>query len=266
MKQIDPRYFQIGALGTLTILQITGSDFGTSLEILTLTLYSIAFFHIGLSFLLGTHHFDVRSSLISAFSISLLLRSNELWIYPLAALLAVGSKAFLTDRGKHIFNPAAFAIVTLLVVLPETVWVSIGQWGSTSWLAGLLVCLGALVLSRARSADVALFFLGSWALLTFGRAFWLGDPLAIPLHQMQSGALLIFTFFMISDPVTAPAHRTARLVFALAVASLGFLLHFEFRSREALFYALIAVSFCTPLLNRFWQAAPFFWMKEEKKL
>lgn len=263
-KKIDPRYFQFAALGTLTLLQIVGSDFGTSLEILTLTLYSVAIAHIALSFILGTHHFDVRSSLISAFSISLLLRSNDLWIYPVAALLAVGSKALITHKGKHLFNPAAFAIVTLLLVAPQNVWVSIGQWGSFSWLAGLIVCLGAMVLTRSRSADISLFFIGSWAALCFGRAFYLGDPFAIPLHQLQSGALLIFTFFMISDPMTAPVHRTARFLFAAAVAGLAFLLFYEYRVREALFFALIIISCITPLLNHVWKAERFFWRNKEE--
>jgi Na+-transporting NADH:ubiquinone oxidoreductase subunit NqrB len=265
-KSVDPRYFQFAALGTLTCLQVVGSDFGTSLEILTLTLYSVAFVHIALSFILGTHHFDVRSSLISAFSLSLLLRSNELWIYPLAALLAVGSKALITHKGKHMFNPAAFAIASLLLLMPQTVWVSIGQWGNFSWFAGLIVCLGAMVLTRSRSADISLFFIGSWALLCFGRAFYLGDPLSIPLHQMQSGALLIFTFFMISDPMTAPVHRMARLLFAAAVAALAFFLFFEYRIREALFYSLIIISCITPILNHIWRAERFIWMKKEEHL
>ncbi|MEL6318404.1 MAG: RnfABCDGE type electron transport complex subunit D, partial [Pseudomonadota bacterium] len=62
------------------------------------------------------------------------------------------------------------------------------------------------------------------AALSFGRAAWLGDPLAIPLHQMQSGALSVFAFFMISDPATTPRARGARLVHAALVAALGFAL------------------------------------------
>ena len=48
----------------------------------------------------------------------------------------------------------------------------------------------------------------AYGLLLIGRALWLGDPLSIPLHQLQNGALLIFAFFMISDPKTTP--NTAR--------------------------------------------------------
>lgn len=262
--KIDPRYFQFMALGALTVLQISASDFGTSLEILTLTLYSAAFMHIALSFILGSYHFDVRSSLISAFSLSLLLRSNELWVYPLAALLAVGSKALITHRGKHIFNPAAFAIVVLLLAAPHNVWVSIGQWGSASWLAGFIICIGAMVLTRARSTDITIFFMLSWTALCFGRALYLGDPIAIPMHQLQSGALLIFAFFMISDPMTAPLHRAGRLFFAMAVAGLAFYLFFAFRIREALFYSLIIISCMTPFLNHIWKAERFFWRNKEE--
>jgi hypothetical protein len=257
---IDPRYCQFAALSTLTFLQITRSDFGTSLEILALTLYSIAFFHLGFSFLLGTQHFDVRSSLISAFSISLLLRSNDLTFYILAAFLAVASKIFVSYRAgahtegrfwlgrQHIVNPACFTIVVMLTLFQQQVWVSPGAWGSATWLAALAVCLAAVVLSRSRSAFISISFLVIWSALTLGRNLWLGDPLSISLHQLQSGALLIFTFFMISDPMTAPRDNAMRFIFATFVALTGFVLHYEFRVREALFYALFAMSFCVPLL------------------
>ena len=43
-----------------------------------------------------------------------------------------------------------------------------------------------------------------------GRSWWLGEPLAIPLHRLENGALLIFAFFMVSDPKTTPAGLTTR--------------------------------------------------------
>jgi len=46
------------------------------------------------------------------------------------------------------------------------------------------------VTGKAKRWDVSLSLLGFYAALVFGRALWLGDPLAIPVHQMQSGALL----------------------------------------------------------------------------
>src|SRR2546422_5386760 len=39
------------------------------------------------------------------------------------------------------------------------------------------------------------------------------------LKQLQSGALLLFTFFMISDPKTTPDSRAGRILFAIIVAT-----------------------------------------------
>lgn len=247
LRNYDARYFQIFALSVLSAIQIFSSDFGTSIHILLISLCSMVCVHIGLSFILKTGHYDVRSSIITGFSLSLLLRSNEIWIYPVAAFLSIMGKVYVQRKGRHIFNPAALPLVLLLVLLPHIVWVSPGQWGSAGWFLGVSVCLAALVLSRSKSMDIALFFLLSWAALIFGRGIWLGDPMAIPLHQMQSGALVVFSFFMISDPATSPQTRWGRLIFAMMVALIGFIMQFEYRIREGLFYALIAMNFIVPL-------------------
>src|SRR6202035_1760560 len=116
-------------------------------------------------------------------------------------------------------------------------WISPGQWGTSVWLAALLVFFAILVLQASRRSDIALFFLGSHAALLLARATWLGDPLAIPLHQIQSGALLIFAFFMISDARTTPDSRLGRLLFALAVAVLALYFAFFMQMRPALYVA-----------------------------
>ena len=163
---------------------------------------------------------DLRSPLITGLSLSLLLRADEAWLPAIAGFIAIASKFALRIDGRHIFNPAGFAIVVLLLT-SSGVWISPGQWGASIWLATLLVFFAILVLQAAQRSDIALFFLGSHATLLFARAYWLGDPLAIPLHQLQSGSLLIFAFFMISDPRTTPDSRAARFFFAFAVAVLG---------------------------------------------
>jgi len=123
-------------------------------------------------------------------------------------------------------------------------------------LAGLLAIL---VLSAARRADIAVFFFLSHAALLFARATWLGDPLAIPIHQLQSGSLLIFTFFMISDP----AHRAGlhRRTFAvrLLVAAAAHYMAFFMRMRPALYFALILLSPLTQTMDRLIPAKRFTW-------
>jgi enediyne biosynthesis protein E5 len=205
----------------------------------------------------------LRSPLITGLSLSLLLRANEPWLPAIAGVIAIASKFVFRLDGKHIWNPAGFAIVVLLFTA-NGIWISPGQWGSSIWLAALLVFLAIMVLQAAHRADIALFFLGAHGALLLARAAWLGDPLAIPLHQMQSGSLLIFAFFMISDPRTAPDSRLGRFVFALSVALVAHYLTFFMQMRPALYVALIALSPVTLLLDRLIPARQFQWVSNSQ--
>lgn len=252
----DPRCWQILSLMSLSSLQIFASDFGTSAFILMLSVLSC----LGVQ-LLWTRAVwaSLPSAIVTGLSLSLLLRTEFLWLYPVAALLAISSKFTLKYNGKHLFNPANIAIVLLLVTVPEWVWISPGQWGNTAWLMGLTVALAGLVLSRAGRIDIALAFIGAWFILLLGRAMWLGDPLSIPMHQMLSGALLIFTFFMITDPRSTPNHRAGRLIFAGIVALIGFTLQFGLHIREGLFYALALACLTTPILDSLMKSKRYQW-------
>ena len=129
-------------------------------------------------------------------------------------------------------------------------WVSPGQWGALAWSALLLGGGGALVLGQARRIDTAVAFLLVYGGLLLVRCLRLGDPLTIPWHQAQSGALLIFSLFMITDPRTTPDRRAHRIAFAAAVAALAFHLQFVWQVREGFFYALALAAPLVPLLDR----------------
>ncbi|HXP74052.1 MAG TPA: RnfABCDGE type electron transport complex subunit D [Stellaceae bacterium] len=175
---------------------------------------------------------DLRSPLITGLSLSLLLRADEPWVYAAAGFIGISSKFLLRVDGKHLWNPAGLAIVVLLFGTNH-VWISPGQWGASIWFAALLAFLAILVLQAARRADISLFFLGAHAALLFGPALWLSDPLAIPIHQLESGSLLLFAFFMISDPRTTPDSRLGRFLLALTVGLSAHWLAFFMQMRPA---------------------------------
>jgi Na+-translocating ferredoxin:NAD+ oxidoreductase RnfD subunit len=162
-------------------------------------------------------------------------------------------------NGKHLFNPTNLALVVLLA--SRFGWVSPGQWGQVAWFGFLIACLGGLVVTRAARADVTLGFLAFYLGLLFGRALWLGNPLTIPLHQLESGTLLIFAFFMISDPKTTPDSRTGRLVFALMVALAALSVQFGLFRPNGPLWALIVCSPLVPLLDRFFPGSRYDWSK-----
>ena len=160
---------------------------------------------------------NLRSALISGLSLCLLLRTNRTDLAILAAVVTIAAKFVIRYRGKHIFNPTNGGIVAMLL-LTDQVWVSPGQWGSVAFFAFLMACLGGLVVNRASRSDVTYAFIAFYGALLFGRSWYLGEPFTIPFHRLESGALLLFTFFMISDPKTTPDSRAGRVLFAALVA------------------------------------------------
>lgn len=252
----DPRHFQIVTLSTLLALQLFWADLPPSFLAFIIIISSVLSVQYLFSHFLKLP-FDFRSPVITGLSLTILFKASFLWIYPLAAIVAIGSKFLIRVKDRHIFNPANIGIVAMLVLLPEYSWISPGQWGSHIWLAALLVCFAFLVLFKVSSRDMAFLFLFFWVGALVLRALWLGDPLSIPLHQLQSGALLIFAFFMISDPKTIPPLFWQRLIFALVVTIVAYILTFEFRIRESLFYALAIVCLITPLIQYNWKIPTF---------
>ncbi|HXU44670.1 MAG TPA: DUF2330 domain-containing protein, partial [Thermoanaerobaculia bacterium] len=95
--------------------------------------------------------------------------------------------------------------------------------------------------------------------LLFARAAWLGQPAAIPLHQLSNGAFLIFAFFMISDPKTTPDSRAGRILFAGLVALGACFVTFVLYRPNGLLYALAAGALLVPLLDRLLPGERFAW-------
>lgn len=254
----DARHYQIAALTTLVVFNLGWIDFGARPANTALALTASLLTQIVCQYINKTP-FDLRSPLITGLSLSLLLRTEEPLIHAAAGVIAIASKFILRIDGKHIWNPAGFAIVALLFATPGMVWISPGAWGSTVWFAALLCFFAILVLGAAKRSDIAFYFFGTHAALLFARALWLGDPFAIPLHQLQSGSLLIFTFFMISDPRTSPDSRLGRFIFAGSVAALAHYMAFSMQMRPALYIALIALSPFILLIDKILPAQRFAW-------
>jgi Na+-transporting NADH:ubiquinone oxidoreductase subunit NqrB len=253
----DARHLQIIALASLLAINFAMIDFGAHFMASACALAASLLTQVVCS-LLTKVPLDLRSPLITGLSLSLLLRAADPWLHAVAGVIAISSKFLLRINGKHVFNPAGLAIVVLLLS-SSGVWISPGQWGTSVWFASLVGFLAIMVLHAARRTDIAFYFLLSHAGLLFARTVWLGDPWAIPLHQLQSGSLLIFTFFMISDPRTSPDSALGRFLFAFAVAALAHYLAFFMQVRPALYFALIAISPATLLIDRILTAPRFTW-------
>jgi Na+-transporting NADH:ubiquinone oxidoreductase subunit NqrB len=253
----DPRAYQIACLAGLLVWGLIRLDFGVGPAQALVTLGSVLAAQYALGRAVG-QRFEPRSALISGLSLCLLLRTSSLVLVALAGVVTIASKFTLRVRGKHVFNPTNFGLVVMMAVTGE-VWVSPGQWGTSAWFGFLMACLGGLVVHRALRSDVALAFLGFHAAVLLGRAAWLGDPWQIPLHQLQNGAVLLFAFFMISDPRTTPDSRAGRLVFALLVALGAAYVQFRLFRPNGLLWSLAVCSLGVPLIDRLLPGTRYAW-------
>ncbi len=259
---VDARFFQIAFQALLLTAGVLLRDFSLwpAQMLLTLaTALATQAFWLDRLKLTGVGYL---SPAITAFGLSLLLRANNLWVHPLAAALAISAKFVLRVRGKHVFNPANFGVGVTLLALPGA-WVSPGQWGNDLGIAVWLLGLGGVVAQRARRDDAAWLFLAVFLGLTAARLFWLGHTpdraWEILSHQALNGALLLFAFFMISDPMTLPDRPAIRRLHVILVATTAFAWQFLFYRPNGALWALLCLAPLVPLWDWFWPGQRHNW-------
>ena len=255
---VDPRHYQISILSGLLLYGMGWLDFDIGVSRAALILSTVLFTQWLCTLACRLPAFDPKSALISGLSLCLLLRTNDVALAAAAGAVAVGSKFVLRIRGKHIFNPTNGALVAMMACAGH-VWVSPGQWGNAAFFGFLMACLGGLVVNRAARSDVTYAFIAFYSALVIGRSLWLGEPLTIPLHRLQNGALLLFTFFMISDPKTTPDSRAGRILFAGLVACGAAYVQFRLFRTNGLLWSLACWSAVVPLIDRWLPGRRYEW-------
>ncbi len=253
----DPRLYQIASLGTLLLYGLLWLHFDVSAWQIVVTIGVALLTQYAGTGLVNLPFFDPKSALISSLSLCLLLRTDDLMVAALAAFIAIGSKFLFRWKDKHLFNPTNLALASILA--SGLGWISPGQWGQVAWFGFLVACLGSFVVTRTARADVTLAFFAFYVGLLFARALRLGDPLTIPFHQIESGALLIFAFFMISDPKTTPDSRTGRIVYALLVSLAALYVQFGLFRPNGPLWGLIACAPLVPLIDRVLPGSGYHW-------
>ena len=257
----DPRLYQIVTLASLLVYGMGWLEFDITPGRVALILATVLGTQRMCDRLTGsTAPFasSARSALISGLSLCLLVRTNYALLACLAAVITIAGKFLIRVRGKHVFNPTNGGIAAMLL-LTGHVWVSPGQWGTAASFAFLMACAGMLVVTRAARSDVTLAFIACYGGLVLGRSLYLGEPLTIPLHRLESGAFLLFSFFMISDPKTTPDSRAGRILFAALVAATAWYVQFRLFRTNGQLWSLAIWSMAVPILDRLIPAARYDW-------
>jgi hypothetical protein len=196
--------------------------------------------------------------------------TRGIWIFAGIAALSLLSKYVIRFRGEHVFNPSNIGLVVGFLALgvtradPQDLW-----WGPMSWglaLTFAVIITGGLTLSaRLRMLATAATFWVTFAAgigvlaasghcmtarwhigPVCGRSFW--------WVLVTSPEVLVFLFFMITDPRTAPRGQVGRFVYSALVGFGAVVLvapqRTEFATKVAILAALALVTAVRPLIHR----------------
>jgi enediyne biosynthesis protein E5 len=278
----DPRVFQIWFQTFLILTGVLAFDFYITPGQIALTYAAGCLTQWAFLKRLGLQGVGYKSALITCNGLVLFLRAETLWVHPLAAAIAMASKFVIRFRGKHVYNPSNFGAIAALLLIPGA-WLAPGQWGYGFLTASWCVALGSIVVLRAERTDISWTFLGFYLGLVGLRTFLHGVGWTAWLYPIN-GALLIFTFFMISDPMTIPDRRWGRVVFAGLVAGLAYLLQYPLYQLNAriwmeeglklttsvmatkyhpygLLFALFLCSPLVPVIDKLWRGRRYEWCR-----
>jgi hypothetical protein len=197
------------------------------------------------------------------------------YLFALVAGLSLLTKYVIRYRGSHVFNPSNLGLVAAFLILGSTRvepldfwWAPLGVWMVAAYL--IILVGGLLITARLHLLAMSVTF---WITLAAGigvlaasghcmTARWAFAPVCGSRFWwaiVMSPEVLIFLFFMITDPKTVPAGRVARLVFAACVALASTLLiapqTTEFGAKVALLAGLVVMCMARLPVERFLPAA-----------
>jgi Na+-translocating ferredoxin:NAD+ oxidoreductase RnfD subunit len=268
----DPRLHLAAVIVSLQVLGQAGFGFRLSITQILVAVGTCAALEVGIVCLRQGVLMWPASALLTGNGVAFVLRvpgtrhgdwwsTRGWWIFAATAAVSLLSKHVLRVRGSHVFNPSNLGLVLCFLVLgsshaePLDFW-----WGPMSaWLVvalAIIVLGGFAILSRLRLLEIAVSF---WAAFAAGLAVvaatghamtarWHLGPIAgfdFWKTLVTSPEILVFLFFMITDPKTVPRGRRERIVYAVAIGLLAALLiapaRTEYWSKVAVLGALAVV-------------------------
>lgn len=143
--------------------------------------------------------------------------------------------------------------------------------GSIGELSALLLILGGifLILKRVITWYVPVFFIGSFALLTWvfgGLANGTGLFTGEVLMAVFSGGLLIGAIFMATDWVTSPNTPKGEIIYAFGCGFFTFIIRYFGSLPEGVSLAILLMNMVTPTIDKYVTRKKFGFVKEKKEV
>ncbi len=141
---------------------------------------------------------------------------NFLWFAFLSAFLASASKYIFTLRKKHIFNPAAIAVLIAGALSGQAA----SWWVGTVYLVPVVVVFGLLLAKRISRLEMIISFLFVFivSILTIHPYSGFHNMIDFVSKAIFYSPILFFAFIMLTEPLTSPATKWMRIIYGAIVA------------------------------------------------
>ncbi len=164
---------------------------------------------------------NIESATITALILALIIdpaQSPEAFQFlGWAAILAMASKYILALNKKHLFNPAAIAVVITSFVLGE----SASWWIGTAYMVPLLLVGGLAIVRKLRQEDMFWIFCATALVMASLLTVVQGKSVPTEVYQLLvQSPLFFFGLIMLTEPLTAPPTRNLRNFYAVLVGVL----------------------------------------------
>ncbi len=232
--------YMLGALLLLSALGIYSFGFLGILP-LSIAVFSAILTELVIAKLRRQPFFLPSSAAITGLLVGLILNASAPLYLPAAvSFAAILIRNFIKYKGKHIFNPAASALV------PASLFSGLTWWGLQFSLLALI--LGLIVDFRIKRLHYMFVFLLTYSILLL---FSGTTTLSILLSNLQ--VYFPFAAFMLIEPVTAPVSSKARVLAGALTAVIAFAAQRLLLPFDTVLFALVIVNLLTPALNRLLQ-------------
>lgn len=157
---------------------------------------------------------NVDSVYITAFILTLIItpikNTHEVLFLGWAGVLAMSSKYILALNKKHIFNPAAVAVVITSLALNN----SASWWVGTTAMMPFVLLGGLLIVKKIRRWSLVLTFFAVSLLTILGYNLVSGnDPLQTTQKIFLETPILFFAFIMLTEPLTSPPTKFLQMIY-----------------------------------------------------
>ncbi|MCA2959314.1 MAG: VCBS repeat-containing protein [Silvanigrellales bacterium] len=243
----DPRWAVLVLLSTYLCLGFTVLGFNRSPWQVLVTSLLACTLEVGLHALFKRKLIFPLSALITSLGLSLLLNyAHGFTPLLIPVLFAIGSKYVFTFKGKHVYNPAQFAVVMCLLFTNELITSAPAyQWNGLGAMSVFIAMPAVLFfVPGINRTPLILSFLGTYTLVTAARALVMRHHLPFEtlfLGTLSSPSFFLFVFFMITDPATSPKARKDQIQVGILLAVIDLIYHL-FQSYYTFFYAAFTVA------------------------